>query len=252
MRTRALIVAGAVIAGLVAAWAAYFFLEGARSELQAQAKPVEVYVATQDIPRGTPVDEILSRKLAERRAVPARFVAAKAISSVRPIEGQVLANAISKGEQLTAARFQFPTDAGLSYSVPDEFVGMSLPVDESHGLAGLVKPGDNVVVIATVNVSSDAAFTVVLVPKARVLAVNRSVGVEKGQGEAAPARSGTMTGGSNDPNNPKTVTVALSMQDSVRCALASEKGKVWLALLPATATSAPATLTPATASALKR
>lgn len=253
MRTRALIVAGAVIAGLVAAYAAYFFLEGARSQLQAQAKPVEVYVATQDIPRGMAVDEIVSRGLAERQAVPARFVASNAISSVRKIDGQVLANPVSKGEQLTTARFQFPTEAGLSYSVPDEYVGMSLPVDESHGLAGLVKPGDNVVVIATINISSDAAFTVVLVPKARVLAVNRSVGIEKSGTTASQPRAGTITSsGGGDPNVPKTVTVALSTSDAVKCALAAEKGKVWLALMSSTATSSPATLTPATAAVLKR
>lgn len=251
MRSRALIVGAALVVGLIAAYAAWAYLESARTTVQAQAKPVEVLVAVQDIPRGTPIEEIISRKMAERQLIPSRFVAAGAISSAAKVEGQVLANALTKREQLTTARFQFPTDAGLAYSVPAEYVALSVPVDESHGLAGLVKPGDQVVVIATLNPTQDAAVTVVLVPKARVLAVNRSVGIERQQNTAQAQSSPNLTGGAAESSTPKTVTVALALTDAAKCVLASEKGKIWFALLPAAATtSAPTATGPMTPAAL--
>ena len=112
-------------------------------------------------------------------------------------------------------------------------------MDESHGLAGLVKPGDQVVVIATIDPTADNAFTVVLVPKARVLAVNRSVGIERQAASAQAQSSPSLTGGNvSADSGPKTVTVALSQVDAAKCVLASERGRIWFALLPATASTA--------------
>ena len=155
--------------GLLAAAASVAYLRGARADIVAQNKPVEVYVAQQDLPQGTTAEELLSKKLIKIEKVPGRFVPHDAISSERAIENQVLAVPVSAGEQLTAGRFTYAADAGLSYSVPEELVAISLEVDDVSGVAGLVKPGDSVIVFASYKPDGGlgAARTQTLIPKAR-------------------------------------------------------------------------------------
>ncbi len=69
-------------------------------------------------------------------------------------------------------------------------MAISAQVDEVSGVAGLLKPGDYVVVYATMKGGArrgdQGARTVVLIPRARVLAVGTSIGVEPPQ---TPQRS---------------------------------------------------------------
>src|SRR5512137_2199417 len=125
MRSKVLIIVLALVLGGLAAVFAATYLRSARTDIAAENQPVEVLVATQDLPRGLTAAELMQRKLVELRKVPRQFVSADAISSLRGVQDQVLAVPIGTGEQVTRTRFAYPQDAGLAYSVPEDLVAIS-------------------------------------------------------------------------------------------------------------------------------
>lgn len=252
MRTRIIIVIVALVLGGTAAILAAGYLKGARTEIEAQSEPVKVLVAKEDLPRGLTAEDLVARKLIAEQEVPRRFVPAGAVSSARTLEGMVLAVPLSAGEFVTQGRFQFPSTAGLAYSVPEDFVALSLPVDAVRGVAGLVKPGDHVVVFATVETAKKGQAkqktTKLLIAKARVLAVGASLGVEATEedGQAQGVFNGgsggsSGSGGSEGQVIPSNITLALAADDAEKVVFCEEAGSVWLALLPATSTGGPKT-----------
>lgn len=249
MRTRIIIVIVALVLGGAAAILAAGYLRGARTEIEAQSEPVKVLVAKEDLPRGLTAEDLVARKLIAEQEVPRRFVPAGAVSSARTLEGMVLAVPLSAGEYVTQGRFQFPGTAGLAYSVPEDYVALSLPVDAVRGVAGLVKPGDHVVVYATVETAkkgqAKVKTTKLLIAKARVLAVGASLGVEAtaedGQAQGVFNGGSGGSGGSEEQVIPSNITLALAADDAEKVVFCEEAGSVWLALLPATSTGGPKT-----------
>jgi pilus assembly protein CpaB len=240
MRSKVIIIVLALVLGGLAAVFAASYLRSARTDIAAGNLPVSVLVATQDLPRGLTAEELVQRKLVEERQVPRQFVSADAISSMRGVENQVLAVPIGAGEQITRTRFAYPQDAGLAYSVPGDLVAISAEVDDVSGVAGLLKPGDYVMVYATLkNVGANQGNrTVVLIPRARVLAAGSQVGVERS--DTSTKKSGSLTGSSDrQETSYSTVTLALTTKEAAQLTFAQEEGRTRLALLPAASSKLP-------------
>lgn len=243
MRSKILILVVALALAGVAAVLAVSYLNSARSTIASESEPIEVLVAQDNLPRGLSIEELTQRGLVKIEQVPRRFVAADSVSSARVLEGQVLAVPLSAGEQLTKTRFQFPSQAGLSYTVPDGFIALSVPVDDVSGVAGLLKPGDSVTVFATLKPknNNDSAYTAQLIPKARVLAIGGTVTVENESTNNTPKSSGVLSSGSgSEPGSGstyRTVTLALSLADAERVAFVEQLGVLQLGLLSQTATT---------------
>lgn len=244
MRSRVLILVAAVVLGVAAALGAAQYLRGATARLTQDAEPVQVLVATQDVPRGMSAEEALEQGLIEVQEVPQRYVSASAVSSARGIEGQVLAAGLSKGEQVTRARFQFPSEAGLSFAIPDGFVAVSIPADDVTCVGGMLKAGDWVLVTATFDPGPNGkdAESRILLPKARILAVGVDTGAGTGAEETqgGTTLAGTRDGATTTPQS-ATVTLALKPGDVEKVVFAERQGSVWLALLPTTETELPET-----------
>lgn len=241
MRHRGLILAAAVVLGVIAAILAAQYLKSASARLAREAEPVEVLVAVKAAPRGASAEELARSKALETRAIPRRYVAEGAVSSLAAIEGQVLAVDVGAGEQITRSKFAYATEAGIAYSIPEGLVAVSIPADDVTCVSGSLKPGDTVMVVATFDPGPDGKQpeTRVLLPKAKVLAVNgRLVPEQAGQQQAGRGlASSSERGGSGAV---PTVTLALTPADVVKLVFAQEQGSVWLSLLPPTATEAPA------------
>ncbi|MBU4556371.1 MAG: Flp pilus assembly protein CpaB [Actinobacteria bacterium] len=249
MRTKIAILIVALVLGGLAAVLAASYLSEARSTIDAESEPIEVLVANEDIPRGLNAEELLAQDLISLQKVPRRFVAAGAISSNKALEGRVLADPLSAGEQVTQGRFELPSTAGLAYSIAGEFVALSIPVDEVQGVSGLVKPGDHVVLYVTFDEDQNSgtpAITKMLVSDTKVLAVGAALRAEPtenttegdgGNGVLATTRQDT----TQADLNARTMTLAVSTADAERIVFAEEQGKVWCALLPATITEVPVT-----------
>jgi pilus assembly protein CpaB len=246
MRSRVFILIAAVILGVAAALVTAQYLRGATARLTQEAEPVQVLVAMQDVPRGMTAEEALKDGFIQMQEVPQRYVSASAVSSVRGIEGQVLAATLSRGEQVTRARFQFPSEAGLSFAIPDGFVAVSIPADDVTCVGGMLKSGDWVLVTATFDPGPNGkdAESRILLPKARVLAVGLDTGTGTGPGDTG--QDGAITTGARGTNTGEvaqspTVTLALKPEDVEKLVFAERQGSVWLALLPTTETELPGT-----------
>lgn len=241
MRHRGLMLAAAIALGVVAALLAAQYLKGASTQLAEQAEPVEVLVAVKAATRGTSAEELARSKALETRKVPRQYVADDAVSTIAAVEGQVLAVDVSAGEQITRTKFAYPTVAGIAYSIPDGLVAVSIPADDVTCVSGSLKAGDTVMVLATFDPGPDGKQpeTRVLLPKAKVLAVNGQIVAQQEQKKSSSGIGGTAS--SRSAVAP-TITLALTPAEVVKLVFAEEQGSVWLSLLPPTATEAlPAT-----------
>jgi len=237
MRSKLLLVVVAVVLGGVAAFAAFAYLNGLQRQAEAGSVMTDVLVAKQDIPRGTDANNLLSSGMVETSKVPLRYVPSGAVSSLRALTDMVLAVPVTKGEVLTTARFQYPSEAGLAFAVPAGFVAVTVPVDDARGVAGLVKAGDRVAVLVTVGAKGGQGDqTRIVLRGARALAVGRSTGSEAPS--QASASGGTLGGGSKEAETAKTITLAVSPADAEKLVFATEVGRIWLALLPTTESEA--------------
>lgn len=237
MKTKLVIVAVSLILGVMAAMGGAAYLTGARKQIDEGMRPVEVLVARENLSPGLSAAEISSRRLAETERIPQRYVASGAISSVSQAQGQVLAVPVAKGEQLATARFKYPSDAGLAFSTPNNRLAVTIPGDEMKAVAGLLKAGDKVVVVATFSKEiAGKDVTRILLPNVSVLAVDQRVGAEV-EKTTSPAGSGDALASTSQTTDRRrelrSVTLAIAPRDVPKLVFAQEKGKIWLALLPA-------------------
>ena len=230
MRTKVLIVVVAVVLGLLAAFFGARYLSSARTEIAKTAEPVKVLVATRDVPKGTPAEDLVGENFAEVREIPRQYVAEGAIASVSSIEGKVLAVALTRGEQVTGSRFIMAGDVGLSYVLPEGYVAVSVPDNPSRGVSGFVKPGDYVMVISSFDPGGvEEAVTKVLIKKARVLATGTET--VDAAGETSGDSKAVSGAGEDAGTVVQTLTLAVTPVDAERLVFSQEVGSVWYALL---------------------
>lgn len=239
MRARVFILVAAVALGIVAALLTARYLDTARAKIDADAQPVKVLVATEEIPRGRTAEDLVKEGLIELQEVPRRYVSANAVSSEKAIAGQVLAQPLSKGEQVTTTRFSYPDKAGLAFSIPEGHVAVAIPADDVKCVAGLIRPGDFVMVTATFDESRglNAAQTRVLLPRVRVLAVGGQMTAEPAAAAEDEGGGGLVGGGSTNSSRntgavAPTITLALVPADVEKLVYAEKQGAVWLSLIP--------------------
>lgn len=219
-RRGTLAVAGActLLAGIVLAFAAASY----RHSVQSSGGARTVLVANTTIPKGTPGEVVASQQLFHAQSIQARQMSAGAIADTALLRGKVAAADISPGQQLTLGEF---TTGGnyVSRLAPDERI-ISVPLDTSHGLRGVVEAGDRVDVFADWNfdasgsggANSSGGALRLLVPNVPVLAVNQN--------------AGGGLGASNGTNQQADVVLKIKAGDAGAIALASDYGKIWLIL----------------------
>lgn len=235
MRGKVLIVVAALLLGGIAAYLTFGYLGGLQRQATAGSELVTVYRAREDIERGALASGLIANGLVEIVDMPKRYVPEGAISSADGLADRVLSGSLSKGEILTAGRFQYASDAGLAFSVPEGLVAVTIPVDDARGVAGLISPGDHVAVLATLEDNTNQiSYTRVIVGGVQVLAVGQNTG------SSGPTPSGVQSGGvvgaaesgSAASSSVTIVTVAASAADAERIVYGVEVGSIWLALLP--------------------
>jgi Flp pilus assembly protein CpaB len=205
-----LILVGAIVIGGLAAFLTLNYVRGVENENAEKNQLVEVLVATGPIPKGSSADEAIATKLVamdqRRRAdLPSAVVRRNA-----EIAGQVAAVDLTGGEIITSNMFVNQTDVSgtKSTSLDKGNVAITISVDESAGVAGLIQPGDSINILTTVTegegggegsgglTSSSGGYTlsqpsVYAFQDVKVLAVGKSLGepVAAGEGGAPPAEA---------------------------------------------------------------
>jgi len=247
MRLRIILLIIAIILGVVAVVAVISYISSIRTSVEEEVEKVEVLVAAQNIPKETPVETIIAADAVITEAIPRKYLADGVLTTLDNYEGYVTAAPVNKGEQITSTKFVKPEQIGLAFMIPGDMVAISIPVNEVIGVSNLINVGDKVNVIATFSPPGEEAaetaeetlaeevviekeITKTLLWNVEVLYVGtRIVIVEE---EEAGEVLGGETKKEIKASDIRTVTLAVTPEDSEKLVFTEEMGSVWLALLP--------------------
>lgn len=212
LKTRAVI--PLVIGLAIGVFAIRYFVNVVKKAKGASTDLVQVVCASADI---TPTVEIKATML-EMRSMPKVAAPKLYIGDQKEVEGRVASQAIPAGQPIVPGMLAPKgTLPGLAVRIPPGMRAVAVQVDESAGVAGWLKPGSRVDVVAVMTGRSGAeneTISKVILQNAEVLAVGQD---SSGKPDAAAAVA-------------KTVTLAVAPSDMARLHLATSKGKIRLAM----------------------
>jgi Flp pilus assembly protein CpaB len=173
LRNIAIAVALAVLAAMIVS----FYVKQQKQDLQKGQTLTAVYVAKEDIPAGTPGEDLAAK--VSRVEVAKDAVAPGAIVKPEDLEGKVSNEQIYANEQVSILRFSSPSEQGIQAKLSGTLRAVQVPGDEHQLLAGTLKDGDKVDVVGNWNLPEADKFhysrTIlrdILVVKAPVTAEN--------------------------------------------------------------------------------
>jgi len=220
-RIRNSLVAGGL--AILGALLVFVYISTYRKHVQNGANLVTVYVASHDIQAGT--DGSTASAGIHSESVLRRNVVAGAISKPAQISGLVASQPILAGEQVTVRQFAPIAQQGVLANIAGNSRAMQLPGDGNQLLAGTVRDGDHVDVLANIrySVHSSAGDDISLVATRvilRNLLVLRAPVTAGSQGIA-----GVQTGGTS-------ITLAVTDSQAQKLLFVLKNGDWWLALRP--------------------
>jgi len=160
-----------------------------------------VYVAARDIPSGTPGDELISGKYLRKESVKRVNVVRGAITNPKEIAARYVTEAIYEGDQVSLRRFGDSGAAGARGQLTGAQRALELDAKPAQVLAGSLKAGDHVDVVATWTAPEGGSHHVSKI-------VLRDILVLAGPPETGSSHS-SVTSSSND-----TTTVQLRVTDA--------------------------------------
>ena len=132
--------------GAFAAFALLNYIRGIEDDVYEDRQPVDVLIAAQDIPAGTPAAEALTRM--EVKAIPLELRPANVVDPnlTESIAGLIALNAIPANQIIIPGLFVDATIVQQSFKdqIPTGQVAISLNVDEVRAVGGNLQPGDEV------------------------------------------------------------------------------------------------------------
>jgi pilus assembly protein CpaB len=206
----------ALISGGAAAYLALAYLRDRTPRLMAAEAPrVQVAVAARDLPLGTvlaPADVRMINWLGD--AVPPGY-----LHSAQDAVGRGLISSVKANEMLLDSRLAARgAGAGLAITIPDGQRAVSVRVDDVIGVAGFVLPGTHVDALVTLppqpQIDQKVSLTQIFLQDIQVLASGQVV-QQDAQGK---------------PITVSVITLLVSPQDAETLVLASNEGKIQLAL----------------------
>lgn len=228
---------GLLVAVLLAAFATATWLGYVRSIERKAVRGnanVGVLVAKQSIPAGTSAEFAAANGLFETAAVPRRVLAEGAVGSVTSLKGRVASTTIIKGEQIVAARFVSPEQAGRLLNIPADKQAMAVQVDAPPGVGGFIQPRDRVSIIAKVDNQQQGAEVRFLMQDVEVLAVGQKTTVTQAAaaGQRDQVRKDQQADASTTQQDSFILTLALNPLQAEQLAFAVLEGDVYFTLLP--------------------
>lgn len=193
-----------------------------------QANQAAVLVSKQNIPAGT----VIEPEMLDTAIVPNRFIQPQAVTSLDRIAGMTTIAPISKGEQISLSKLTSSRRGGgdLSGVTPSGKRAITIVVDNIASLSGMIKPGDYVDVLATIQIPVTGAngklieqmAVVPLFQNVLVLAV----GSNTGGGNSLGSRYAEKSSGSENA----LITLSLGPQEANLIAFVQEQGRIRLVM----------------------
>jgi pilus assembly protein CpaB len=139
----------AVVLAAFAGLLTIFYVTQYKRHVQHGESKVSVLVAARDIPAGTTGAEVVGQHYLTTETVPRRTVVPGAVSSSDQLSNLVVTQQIFSGEQVTTRAFGTPTELGIRAQIRGNERAIQLPGDANSLLAGTLKEGDHVDVVAS-------------------------------------------------------------------------------------------------------
>jgi pilus assembly protein CpaB len=221
----------ALVLAIVATIAIFLYVRGIEDRAFQDAELVEVFVAQGPIDAGTSAEAAGDAGLIARDTAPRVNVPVGAITDLDQIEELVAVERILTGEILLRERWGSTEEVSVGFEIPEGLEAIAVEVGIPPGVAGYIRGGDRVSLIATVETpgatTTEADGTVTeeagdvrsqyLLQGIEVLAVGqRTVETEEAQGAQASV----------------LMTVALQPEDAERLVFAIENASLYFTLLP--------------------
>jgi len=216
-------IVAAIVLALLGTLGLAGYVQGAKDDAVAGEKLVRVYVASDTIPAGTPVNKLTDKIKAEK--VPAKVRAKDAVTDLKHMKGEVTANGLVAGEQLVTSRFVAATTLGASTKgVPAGLFGATVSLDPEQALGGQVRAGDHVAIVGITNNSGSTADTAAMIASNVLIT---SVQIDGSNGDNPKRKEVTAA-----PTGKFFVTFALSQADLEKVVASANSGRIWLAVDP--------------------
>lgn len=225
MTKRSMVLVAALILALVATAALASYVRGIEEETLRDAEAVKALVAKDLIAAGTSGAAAASGGLIVDEAIPRRLVSEDIVTSLDEITDLVADVDILKGEQIRASRFVSAQAQGR-IPIPKGRQAMSVEVAIPPGVAGFVKTGDRVSILAQLDVpvggeAQSQPRVQFMLQSIEVLAVGRSFSNVEGDGDTPPAVQQQVL-----------LTLAVTPSEAEKLGFAVFQGQVYFTLLP--------------------
>jgi pilus assembly protein CpaB len=216
------------------------YVNGAEERALAGQKVVKVLVVTDDIPAGTPAEDLGDR--VDLVEVAEKVKADGAVSTVTTLGGRVAGAHLVPGEQVVEQRFIEPTAyraRGAAVDIPPGLLSTTIAVDPERAVGGVLTPGSLVAVTASFGdevtgvEQSHVTLRKVLVTNVQI-DPNGSAGDANDEEDEESTDTSTIEPG-DAPTSQFLVTLALDAPNAERLVFAAEHGTVWLSLEPSDA-----------------
>jgi Flp pilus assembly protein CpaB len=148
-------IAIAVGLALAAMLLTLLYVTNYKRSVQHSNSNVQVYVAAHDVVPGISGAELIRNHDLKVEAVAQRNVVAGAISNPDQIKNQILAQPLYKGDQVSVRRFNDVAAQGLRGELKGTMRAVQVAGDANQLLAGTLKVGDHVDVVANMRTSPD-------------------------------------------------------------------------------------------------
>ena len=212
----------AILAAIVAGLLVLVYVKRYRDSVSANSAPVTVLVAKSTIPKGTSGQVVASAGLYTVSTVRQSQLLDGAISDPSSLVGHAATADIFPGQQLTTSEFSGSATAIASTLTGDQRV-VSLPFDATHGVTADLTVGDHVDIYAGFNITPVGP-----------------TGIPISGGQSRPVLKLVMQ---NVPvvrltGNGTQVSLKVDDIQAAKLAFASDNGKLWLAVRPASGAAA--------------
>ncbi len=199
--------AAAVLAGIIL----LVYLHSYKNSVNSASASVSVLVAKNLIPKGTPGDIIGTSDQFQVTSVPKGQLRVGALTDPAALSGRVALTDIYPGQQLTASYFAYATPGTLQTKIAGADRAIAITIDNEHGMVGQISAGDHIDIYVGLNRQGPSGSQ----PIVKLLMEDVTV-------LRAPLSGGT-----------GTYTLRATGRQAGVLAYASDNGKLWFVLRPA-------------------
>lgn len=206
----------AIIFGFITVFLIMSYLNNARKALD-DTVYVQIVVAKEDIS----AKKLINENMIEKKTIPLKYKHEKEIEKGEDVLGKITLIPIYKGESILDNQITGESNNkdGLSYNIPQGKRAMTVAVDNVSGLEGLIKTDDRVDVVTAIEIGEKPPvyYTVVVLQDILVLAVGKNFETP-------------MENNEKKQDEIKTVTLSVSLEESLKLKMASHRGSISLIL----------------------